>query len=272
MIICKICQKEISPLFLGTVLGKYDVQYYKCNICGFIQTMEPYWLEEAYSNAIATTDVGLLSRNLFLKDTIPPIINKNFNPYSKFIDYGGGYGVFVRIMRDLGYDYYRQDAYCENIFAQHFDITNQPITKYELLTAFEVFEHLKNPIEEITKMLELSDSILFSTEAIPSDNIKTIDDWWYFTPQTGQHIALYSIKSLEHIAQQLGCSFYTNGINLHLLSKQKLYSPFKTNVWQKSIRLLLRILQKINTPKKLQSKLWNDYLFITTSYQQSFTV
>ncbi len=53
-------------------------------------------------------------------------------------------------------------------------------------------------------------------------NIKKIEDWWYFTPETGQHIALYTKKSLEIIAQKNELHFYTNNFNYHLLSKEKI--------------------------------------------------
>ncbi len=57
--ISKITAGQTKLLFTAKVLGKYDVQYYQCVITGFIQTEEPYWLEEAYSSAITKLDIGL---------------------------------------------------------------------------------------------------------------------------------------------------------------------------------------------------------------------
>ena len=55
--------------------------------------------------------------------------------------------MFVRIMRDKGFNFYRQDIHCQNLFAKHFDISNIKITeKFDLLTAIEVFEHLEDPM------------------------------------------------------------------------------------------------------------------------------
>jgi hypothetical protein len=45
--------------FRHTVLRKYDVQYFQCGGCGFLQTETPYWLDEAYSSAIVTADTGI---------------------------------------------------------------------------------------------------------------------------------------------------------------------------------------------------------------------
>ncbi len=99
---CKICESESHKFAKASVLGKYDIDYFQCSNCGFVQTEEPYWLEEAYSDAIASSDVGLVFRNTTLSQKTDNIIFNIFNHEAKFLDYGGGYGLFVRLMRDLG--------------------------------------------------------------------------------------------------------------------------------------------------------------------------
>jgi 2-polyprenyl-3-methyl-5-hydroxy-6-metoxy-1,4-benzoquinol methylase len=224
---CKVCSGKSEIIFKAKVLEKYDVGYYQCTNCRFIQTEDPYWLPEAYNNAITSLDIGLLSRNNMLLPVAKTIISTIFNKNEKFIDYAGGYGVFVRLMRDAGYDFYRQDIYCENIFAKEFDISDNKgfNGKYELLTAFEVFEHLINPLEEIEKMLAYSDNIFFSTELQPEKEIRP-DTWWYVTPETGQHIAFYTVKALEVIAAKYGLHLYTNGTHLHLFTKKKVSAAY----------------------------------------------
>jgi 2-polyprenyl-3-methyl-5-hydroxy-6-metoxy-1,4-benzoquinol methylase len=146
---CNICENKAEFLFKATVLLKYNVAYFKCTNCGFIRTENPYWLKEAYSDAISSLDIGLVERNFNLTQIAAPIIKCYFNYKSKFLDYAGGYGLFVRLMRDRGFDFYRQDIYCDNILARNFDITdlNSP-SRFEMLTAFEVFEHLHDPLQE----------------------------------------------------------------------------------------------------------------------------
>ena len=60
---CKICDNNTNPIFKTKVLNKYDVEYFKCTQCSFIQTEKPYWLDESYSNAITQLDIGLANRN-----------------------------------------------------------------------------------------------------------------------------------------------------------------------------------------------------------------
>jgi hypothetical protein len=227
-VICKICHHLTSPLFKTKVLSKYDVQYYKCPFCDFIQTEKPFWLEEAYSRAITELDIGLVNRNINFSDTIANIISHHFRQNRTFLDYAGGYGLFVRIMRDKGYKFFRQDKYCENIFAKFHDITDlDNFDKFEVVTALEFFEHLEDPLSEIKKMLSLTDNIIFSTELQPEQNIKNEKDWWYFVPETGQHIAFYSSKTLVYIAKIFRLKFFSNGY-LHLFTHINFESdPFK---------------------------------------------
>src|SRR5918996_853624 len=121
---CKICDSRSPSLFeRAMVLGKYEVAYFECNECGFVQTEEPFWLEEAYSVAVGPSDIGLVNRNLINLELARTVIAIFFNRQEKFLDYGGGYGLFVRLMRDKGFDFYLYEPNCENLFAQTFSIT-----------------------------------------------------------------------------------------------------------------------------------------------------
>ena len=211
-------------VFRAKILGKYDASYYQCLQCGFLSLPNPFWLPESYASAITALDIGLLKRNLELREVVTALLRTYFDPSAKFVDYGGGYGVLVRLLRDRGMDFYRQDIYAENLFAKNFDLEDAGTTKFELLTAFEVFEHLENPAEALEKMLQLSDNILFSTELQPTPH-PTPDTWWYILPEIGQHISLFSRHSLEVLAKRMGLHLSTNGKNLHLLSKKKIAMP-----------------------------------------------
>lgn len=219
---CLICQSTTAPYLVTTVLQKYQVSYTKCTSCGFIATESPFWLDEAYSNAITSLDIGLPRRNLHWMPVVESMIRKWFRQDMHFLDFGGGYGLFVRIMRDQGFDFYRQDTYCENLFAKQFDISSSLDKKsFELITAFEVFEHLPDPIASVEQMLSYGENILFSTELQPSASV-TPETWWYFIPETGQHVSLYTRKSLEQIADRFNLRLYSNNHNLHLLTRKSI--------------------------------------------------
>lgn len=263
---CKICNSSTTIISTKKILDKYDVNYHLCTNCSFVQTEDPFWLKEAYQNAITSLDLGLVNRNIYLQKEIPPIIDLCFPEAKVMLDYGGGYGMFVRMMRDLGYNFYRQDVYCKNLFANYFDIADCPVKKVDMLTTFEVFEHLENPLEEIEKMFELSDNIIFSTELIPTD-IKEFGNWWYVSPLIGQHIAFYDIVTLKYLAAKFGKKLYSNECNMHIFSSKSFnaitvkeaFGLSRKSLFQKITKV---ISNKINPVKHRESLLPKDYMFI----------
>lgn len=262
----KITGREAKYIFTGTLLGKYDVKYFQCEDTGFIQTEEPFWLQEAYSSAITQLDLGLPYRNELLRDKTIKLLNRYFDPNGIYLDYAGGYGLFTRLMRDKGFNFYHTDKYCQNLFSQYFDLNDiGTASMFEVVTAFEVFEHMANPLAEMEEITKYSNNILFTTELLPDQKFSSVEDWWYFIPETGQHISLYTKKSLEHIAGKLGYNFYSDGINTHLFSRKKINgNPFERERDPFFIRKMRKILNKFDlkkTPVK-DSLLNKDWSFV----------
>ncbi|MCX6738751.1 MAG: class I SAM-dependent methyltransferase [Candidatus Parcubacteria bacterium] len=220
--LCKICQNKTKLIFTAVILKKFTADYFHCPFCKAVQTSEPKWLKEAYSDAITKQDTGLISRNIACARLTLDIAKKCFNPKKRFLDYAGGYGMLVRLMRDGGLDFYLYDQYCQNLFAKDFGIEKLSSKKdrYELITAFEVFEHLVDPMTEIEEIFCHTDSILFSTTLLPKD--KEINQKWnYLGLDHGQHIFFYSKKTLEFIAKKFHKNLYTDGKNFHLITSKK---------------------------------------------------
>ena len=216
---CKICNHETKNIFITKILNKHNIKYYYCEYCGFLQTEEPYWLKEAYSNSISITDTGIISRNIGSSKITATILYFLFKKFEKFLDYGGGYGIFTRLMRDIGFDFYWHDPRSTNLLARGFEIKSKNY-KYELVTAFEVFEHFTEPIKEITSMLKYSDNIFFSTYLLPSILPKP-GEWWYYALESGQHISFYSYRTLKYISQKYNMNIYSNGRNIHMFTKNR---------------------------------------------------
>lgn len=253
--ICEICNSKAQQVFTSKVLRKHDVKYFKCDNCGHLFTQEPFWLDEAYSRSINLSDTGLLDRNIYFSKILSLLIFFCFNKNGSFLDYAGGYGVFTRLMRDIGFDFYWHDPYTQNLFANGFEGDLKNNSKYELLTAFEVFEHLVNPKEELERMLCLSDTIIFSTELMPQE-IPDPKDWWYYGFNHGQHISFYTEKTLSTLAHQNKLNYY-NVEGVHILTKRNFY------------RTLLILMKKFRNyglyqivKKLVKSKTFSDHLNI----------
>lgn len=203
------------------MLGRYQTEFRQCTSCGFIQTDEPIWLAEAYHSAITGSDLGLVKRNLTFATVCSAMLPVLFSNGRRFVDYGGGYGLFVRLMRDAGFDFLRYDPLCENLFAQGLDAEMPAYPEFDLVTAFEVLEHLASPLDTIAMMLKFGRSIFFSTELALTPP-PPLEAWSYYGLEHGQHIAFYSLRTLEVIAAEFGLNLYTNEQSLHLLTERKI--------------------------------------------------
>src|SRR5262245_11213071 len=219
---CKICSSRSSPFGNALIMGKHPIIHYRCTSCGFIQTEEPWWLEDR--DGIVVSDVGLVQRNLRLAQVSRILLACFFDADGRFLDYGGGYGLFVRLMRDSGFDFYHCDTRCQNLLAKGFDSLSIEPTTYEAVTTFEVLEHLVEPLRELREMLRYSGSILCSTELVPTP-APLPGQWWYYSLEHGQHVSLYTRASLEILAHRLGLNLYTNGKALHLLTDRTISAP-----------------------------------------------
>jgi hypothetical protein len=132
---------------------------------------------------------------------------------------GGGFGIFTRLMRDIGFDFSWYDPFCENLFARGFEY-RENAGGIEMVTAFENFEHFAEPEKDIENILGISRTILFSTwpASYPAPPLK---DWWYYASEHGQHISFYSIRTLEYIAERFSLHYY-GFRDIHLLTSRKI--------------------------------------------------
>lgn len=220
MTTCPICQASMNHVFSATVLRKHEVAYRQCTGCGLMQTEEPYWLDEAYGDAIVLADTGLVARNLSLASKTAVLLDARFDPRAAYLDIAGGYGMLTRLMRDFGFDYYWQDKHCANLHARGFE-AEAAARPFAAMTAFEVFEHLPDPLAFVRETMDRYGcrTLIFSTllyEGAPPPR-----DWWYYAFNGGQHIAFYRRDTLETLASRLGLRFHTaNGI--HILTDRNL--------------------------------------------------
>ena len=217
---CRLCGAETVNIGMRLVLGRHEVSYYRCRKCGFRQTDEPWWLDEAYAQAINRYDTGCIARPLQYAAVTKAVVAFGFGRNGRFLDYGGGHGVFARRMRDMGLDFRWEDRYCSNLFASGYEAApaDEP---YILATCFEVVEHLVDPQATILDLLRRAPALLFSTELAPERD-EAFFGWQYLGCEHGQHVAFYSKAALLLFAKRHGLHFATNDRDLHLFTNRPL--------------------------------------------------
>lgn len=220
---CKICGQNSKEIFTHQILNQFDVKYFQCPHCNFVQTENPFWLEIAYQDSMNFGDTGQLIRNENAAKVITALVYFFFNKKGKFLDYAAGYGILVRKMRDIGLDFYWFDKFTPNLIGKGFERDNKPC-RFEMITSFECFEHLENPVQEIEILLKETDSILFTTNLVSAPAPKP-EDWWYYGFSHGQHISLYNKKTIAYLAKKFNLNFYSKN-GFHLLTKRKINSIY----------------------------------------------
>lgn len=250
---CRLCNVPISSTFAKATMLERDVLYYDCPSCGYLQTEEPTWLEEAYASPINSSDTGIMARNISNVPIVIATLSVMGKRNARVVDYAGGYGFLVRMLRDKGIDALWSDPYTDNLVARGFEYTGQEAA---LVTAFEAFEHFYDPCKEISNMLKIAPNILFSTNLVPSPTPQPTQ-WWYYGLEHGQHIGMYRMKTLQYIAQKYHLHLLTDGGSMHLLTAD----TYSYRVWRMALYLSSRRSRLFS--RGLRSKTWSDHLMMS---------
>lgn len=250
---CRLCGGTLSNRFSRTILQKYNVQYYECNECHSLQTEKPYWLDEAYTKNLSNLDTGAAQRtlnNLAACYTVSKIFS-----VKNAIDIGGGDGLLCRLLRDYDINCFVKDKYAKSTYAQGF--TEPDFKTPDLVVAFEVLEHYPNPQADLNDIFGYnSNFVLVSTLIYANDR----EDWWYLSPESGQHVFFYSKNALDLIATKYNYNLTISG-GFILFVKKEIVSPLKTLL----VKILLksricRIIKSFVVLLPTQSGVWKDHL------------
>jgi hypothetical protein len=226
---CRLCGGAVVAKFCLTILRKHRVMYYRCENCESLQTELPYWLDDAHaSRALAKLDTGAAQRsmqNLAVSLSISRLLN-----LKNAIDYGGGDGLLCRLLRDYGINWYVRDKYAQVTYAQ--GSTEPEFGQTDLLLCFEVFEHFARPAADSALVFSFEPHVLIASTLCYSGHG---EDWWYLTPESGQHVFFYGHKAVRLIAEKFGYGLIIGG-NYLVFLKPNMLKPL-TSLW---IRLCLR--------------------------------
>ena len=232
---CPICNSNTEPLDVVDFnksceelrnkylpLSKIPIYYFLCEKCNFCFTPEIYnWAISEFEDKIY--NAGYIEIDPDYVEVRPRANAKNLihlfgnqkNSISH-LDYGGGAGLLSQLLRDeqwksVSYDpFYNKDTRVEDL------------GEFDLITAYEVFEHVPNVdklMADLSSLLKNDGIILFSTLLSDGqiEKNKRIQ-WWYAAPRNG-HISLFSKASLSILANRSGFSLGSFSTGFHAMWK-----------------------------------------------------
>jgi len=214
--LCRLCEGETALAFTHRILGKYPSGYWQCTVCGSLETDAPFWLEESYADVHSATDTGMAARTVQMTQAVSLLLRMaGVGSKTLCLDWGGGNGLFCRMMRDQGYNFFNDDKYAKPFYCAGFTADRIGIAKCDVVTSFEVFEHLSNPKAELANILRFEPKLwIFSTQLYAGQGA----DWNYLGPSLGRHVFFYSAEALHAFAEANGYRFI-RGWNLHMFVK-----------------------------------------------------
>lgn len=258
---CRLCGASAGRLFVAQVLSRHAVGYYHCPSCDLIQTQRPFWLDEAYGSALSPFDTGAVSRDRVATELTLAVAGLlKVGRDAPCLDYGGGHGVLTRGLRDAGYDFRWHDKYATNLYARGFE--GDPNRRQALLTCFEVWEHLPDAGADLERIFRPQhDAVLVSTVLHKGHR----DNWWYYCPEAGQHVAFFSARTMQLIARRFGYSAII-GVRYTLFHKPGALSGLRRGLASLLIRRAgadrnsRAVLISSALRRRLPSRLWEDHV------------
>jgi SAM-dependent methyltransferase len=210
----KSCE-EARGLYLP--VAGVPVYYALCDQCGFCFAPAMYrWPIEEFSRRIYNDEYKIVDPDylearpkanaqmlagMFAEQTLA----------IRHLDYGGGNAVLSNALFAAGWDSSSYDPFVDGPL-------RPDLGKFNLVTSFEVFEHVPDVqglISTLAMLVTDDGMVLFSTllsDGILARNQRVL--WWYASPRNG-HISLFSRRSLALLGQKEGFELVSFSPNLH---------------------------------------------------------
>jgi hypothetical protein len=208
---CPVCGGNAPPLDVvdfnkscEEARGKFlplsgiPVYYHLCEECGFcfapeFQRWSPGdFSERIYNAGYAQVDPDYAgARPKGNADLVQKLFGKSRGQI-RHLDYGGGAGLLSSALNQAGWKSSSYDPFVDRTAAGG-------LGKFDLVTAFEVFEHapdVSRLLQEVVGLMDDESLLLFST-LLSDGQIERNKrlTWWYAGPRNG-HVSLFSRKSL----------------------------------------------------------------------------
>ncbi|MTI60978.1 MAG: class I SAM-dependent methyltransferase [Firmicutes bacterium] len=208
---CKICNNKTLD-----ILELESIYYYcpKCNLIfidevSILDSIEEKSRYEEHENNHENQGYVRMFE-IFIKQVIEPYISKT----GLVLDFGCGPGPVLGDLlkeRDFTVDQYDPYFFPERVFEGK---------KYDLITSTEVFEHLKDPLQEMDKLYEhLKKDAYLAIMTSFHPGIDDFADWWYKRDPT--HITFYNSNTFKEIARKYNLEIVFEDRDKYCLLKKR---------------------------------------------------
>jgi len=233
---CKICgalsvrfdmldfERSVSATPFDRAPSVVPVVYRRCAACGFIFTRffdaftPADWAAHIYNDGYADVDPEFARVRPLVNAGVVDAYFKDLRSSAVGLDFGGGNGNTAAALRRAGWAYDCFDPFGAN------ELREDRRGRYDLCSAFEVFEHLPDPAASLRMVLDVTTpgalAIVIGTwlnDAEANGRLR-LAGWVYAGPRNG-HISLYSRRSLELLATQVGLDFSSLNAKTHIMSR-----------------------------------------------------
>jgi len=201
-------------------LSGIPIYYHRCLHCGFLFTVAfDDWTfddfrKNIYNEGYAKADPDYADGSRARANAAMTASFFDQLGVRRVLDYGGGDGITAAELRVKGFDAHSWDP----IVDRQRDLP-APGT-FDLVTAFEVFEHTPTPADTACVALSFlgpNGRLIFST-LLMNELPRQATDHWYIAPRNG-HISLHTSTSLATLFAKLRRTVRSFNTNLHVAER-----------------------------------------------------
>ncbi|MCP3953181.1 MAG: class I SAM-dependent methyltransferase [Desulfobacterales bacterium] len=240
----------------------------KCSECGqlFFIGDETYYSDsiskfDAYCGTCPEQKISkrMLARTLKTIRRVEQLLGKKRTAL-RALDVGCSSGGLIRTLESIGVEAQGVEPmpkpaqaasdYGFTVYQGYLEELGLPENTYNLITLFEVIEHLRNPVallSECRRLLEPKGVLVIRTGNADSWTVRFMKEKWdYFSPWVG-HISFFNPRSMRLLAERTG--FRLEKINYHSVSLFK-----KEDVSPALFRAGKILAELLNFPSKMAGK------------------